>query len=141
MKQFKWVFCIFCFGTSVALAEGPAFDLITDMDVGYLLVNPKLPWGVDPFLKEPGFATIPEVKDKFKLGGIMYDKSQPMAVVNGKSVHVGDFVEDRMIERIGENYVILKKQSSEIEISLPPIRDPASVESGDEEDSAEGDEE
>ena len=61
-----------------------------------------------------------------------------MAIVNGESVITGDLIGDRRVKEIGENYVILKKQDSEIELNLPPLREPASedVDDDDEEDGA-----
>ena len=132
-----FIFCEVIANRAVA-ADPNTFEPIADIDLGFLMTNPKLPWGVDPFLKEPGFAQIPSTKENFKLGGIMYEKTSPMAVVNGKTVHEGDVVEDRLIEEIGENYVILKKHNSEIELNFPPLREPASL-GEDEDDAAEED--
>jgi hypothetical protein len=114
------------------------FEHMVDVDYSFFLTNAKIPWGVDPFLKEPGFAKVPAVQEKFVLEGIFYSKDEPLAIVNGKSVGTGDLVGDRHVEEIGENYVILKKQDSEIELNLPPVRDPASEADSDDEDEESG---
>ncbi len=121
--RFKMAVIIGVAFVSNAIPAGNSFEVITDIDLGFFLTNPKLPWGDDPFLKEPGFALVAPSNEKFILGGIAYTKSNPMAVVNGKTVHTGDQVGDRKIAEIGDNYVILKKHNSEIEINLPPLRD------------------
>ena len=111
-----------------------AFETISDVDYSFLLTNPKLPWGNDPFRKEPGFVSMPNSGDTFSLSGIVYSKNIPMAVINGKIVKEGDRVSDRRVSLIGDNFVILKKNDSEIELSLPPILE---SDSDDEEDQGE----
>jgi hypothetical protein len=110
------------------------FEHLVDVDYSFLMTKTKLPWGVDPFLKEPGFAKVQISEEKFELNGIIYSKNAPMAIVNGKSVGIGDHVGERLVEEIGENYVILKKQDSEIELNLPPLRAPASMNAVEDED-------
>lgn len=117
-----------------ARATEKELEMIPDVDLGFLLSQPKFPWGDDPFAKQPGFAQVPEENEKFALSGILFSRKFPMAVVNGKAVQEGDSVGSRMVKRIGANYVILKKQDSEIELSLPPV---ASAEPDAEDDSEE----
>ena len=106
-----------------AHAGDTSFEVLSDMDLGFLLSHPKMPWGEDPFIMDPGYAQVPSTEDKFTLNGIFFTKNDPMAVVNGKTVHEGDLVGDRRISEIGVNYVILKKRNSEIELTLPPLVD------------------
>lgn len=119
---------------TIAQANAEGFERLIEVDYSFFMTKAKLPWGVDPFLKEPGFVKIQSVEEKFVLTGIFYSKDQPMAIVNGISVGTGDQVGDRKVEEIGENYIILKKQNSEIELNLPPLREPASDETDDEGD-------
>ena len=100
----------------------PVFRHLVDVDYAFFLTRAKLPWGIDPFIKEPGFAKIKPADEKFELNGILYSKDHPMAIINGKSLGVGSFVGERSLIEIGENYVILKKEESEIEINLPPLK-------------------
>ena len=122
----------FCFAddTKMAKTEVPKspFERLIDVDYSFFMTKAKLPWGIDPFQKEPGFVKVDSVEDKFVLEGVFYSKDTQMAIVNGMSVSAGDMVGDRHVEEIGENYVILRKQDSEIELNIPPIRDPASDE-------------
>jgi hypothetical protein len=99
------------------------FDVISDVDYGFIMGQPKIPWGEDPFLRIPGFASVPSSEEKFTLGGVMFSKQSPSAVVNGKMVQEGDLIGSRVVKRIGENYVILKRKQSEIELTLPPVTD------------------
>lgn len=103
--------------------EENKFEVITDIDLGFFASPPKLPWGGDPFLKQPGFAKVTAAPAHFTLGGIVFSQDIPMAIVNGKKVKIGDQVEDRQVSDIGDNYVLLKKQGSEIELTLPPLQD------------------
>jgi len=103
------------------------FAHLVDVDYGFFMTKTKLPWGIDPFQKEPGFAKVPPVAEKLVLTGILFSKDQPSAIINGKSVGPGDLVGDRHVQEIGENYVILKKLDSEIELNLTPLREPASI--------------
>ena len=78
-------------------------------------------WGNDPFLKGPGYVKISVEPPVYTLNGIAYSEEDPIAVVNGKTVHVGETVGERWVSEIGENFVLLKKGASELEINLPPI--------------------
>ena len=100
-----------------AFAEGE----INNIDLSYFLNPPKLPWGVDPFLKSPGFAEVKTTEEKFVLNGVFFSEDSPSASINGKLVKTGDLIGDRHVEEIGENFVILRKQDSEIEINMPPL--------------------
>lgn len=103
--------------------SGADYEIIPDLDIGFLMSQPKLPWGEDPFLMQPGFANVPQKGEKFVLSGVLYGKKSPMAVINGKMVEEGAIVDGRLVQRIGENFVILKKNESEIQLTLPPLID------------------
>lgn len=151
MKNFKMLIIAFVwFGVTASAVEeqkaaAPAttqhFERLIDVDYSFFMTKAKLPWGVDPFMKEPGYAKVPTVEEKFELSGILYSKDEQIAIINGKSVQTGDQVGDRQVEEIGSNFVILRKQGSEIELNLPPVRDPASDEEVETEDEAVDDEE
>ncbi|NDG84650.1 MAG: hypothetical protein EBX52_06380 [Proteobacteria bacterium] len=110
------------------------FDVISDVDLGFLMTQPKFPWGEDPFLRKPGFADAGKDQEKFTLSGILFGQRFPLAVVNGKKVEEGDRVGSRMVKQIGPNFVILKKKDSEIELTLPPLQDEIPDEDSVEED-------
>jgi|GEM_PF-4756385 len=119
-----------------ALAGDQDFEVISDVDYGFIMGQPRIPWGEDPFLRNPGFAAVSSADEKFTLGGILFSKHSPSAVVNGKMVQEGDLIGTRVVKKIGQNYVILKRKNSEIELSLPPVSDdfPDEAPAGDEED-------
>ena len=122
-NTFFLICAVFLLAFPGAHAGEKDFDVISDVDFGFIMGQPRIPWGEDPFLKIPGFALVPSVDEKFTLGGIIFSKHNPSAVVNGKVVQEGDLIGSRMVKRIGENYVILKKKNSEIELALPPVID------------------
>ena len=128
------IFVLFQIANANADELRPPFERLVDVDYSFFMTKAKLPWGVDPFQKEPGFSKVQSVEEKFVLNGILYSKDEPIAIVNGKSVGAGDMVGDRHVEEIGENFVILKKQGSEIELNLPPLRDPASDDDSDDDE-------
>ena len=51
-----------------------------------------------------------------KLQGIVYDAANPVAIVNGKSVHAGDRVGDYKIVAIGRDRVAFKKADGSVTI-------------------------
>ena len=95
------------------------FEGMVDVELSHFVGPPKLPWGTDPFLKIPGFYFAKADTEKFILNGVFYNESGSLALINGKSVREGDYIGDRIVEEIGENFVILRKDGSEIEINLP----------------------
>ncbi len=110
----------------VSNPEPTKLETISEVDFSFFLTNPKLPWGSDPFLKQPGYIKQNGPNQDYSLNGIVYSKNIPMAVINGKIVKEGDRVNDRRVSLIGDNFVILKKQDSEIELVMPPIMDEGS---------------
>jgi hypothetical protein len=110
------------------------FETISDVDLGFLMTQPKFPWGEDPFLRKPGFSVVSPDQEKFTLTGILYGARFPLAVVNGKKVEEGDHIGSRMVKQIGPNFVILKKKDSEIELTLPPVTEAFPDEESDQDD-------
>ncbi len=128
-KVFFGILAILLFGMvdqpiSAATSQD-SMEAISEVDLTFFMTNPKLPWGTDPFRKNPGYMTMPksDANAQFSLGGIIYSKNVPMAVINGKTVKEGDRVGDRVVSIIGDNFVILKKKDSELELTLPPLAD------------------
>ena len=107
----------------ISVAESDhALESISEVDLTFFMTHPKMPWGTDPFHKHPGFANVPKKADsEFSLGAIIYSKNVPMAIINGKTVKEGDRILDRSVSSIGDNFVILKKKDSELELTLPPL--------------------
>lgn len=122
------------FGTETA--PGPVaqrLETVNDPDLSDLLIHPVIPWGADPFRKIPGFAKVAEKQHAYSLGGIVYNQAEPMAIINEEAVTIGDKIGDREVVSIGENYVILKKEDSLLELVLPPVAIGAEPEKGDDE--------
>ena len=107
-----------------------AFQSITDVDLTFLLSSPKVPWHGDPFLRKPGFHFVEDKNEKMVLDGIAWDREAPIAIINGKTVMVGQWVEESRVSEIGKTYVLLESGKSTIELSIYEDRTPAS-EAGD----------
>ena len=120
--------CFFAMSPAARAAEKPekderGFEVISEVDFGFLLTQPRFPWGEDPFLRKPGFAEVPKDQEKFTLSGILFGQRFPLAVVNGKKVEEGDRIGSRLVKQIGPNFVILAGKNSEIELTLPPLQE------------------
>jgi hypothetical protein len=108
--------------TAYAAQPGPRLEMIEDIDLGFFLSSPKAKWAGDPFERLPGFGpAISENPDSYKLTGILYSDEDPIATINQKNFRIGDTVNARTVTEIGENYVILKRGGSEIELVLPTV--------------------
>lgn len=119
----------FCVVLGFAFAQANATgdvqpSLIFETDIGFFMANPRVPWTNDPFVRAPGFVNDPGADEPYALGGILFDDEDPIAIINGRRVYVGDEVNGREVVDIGENWVILKRGGSEIELTLPPARRP-----------------
>jgi hypothetical protein len=99
--------------------EDRNYEFISEVDLGFLMTQPRFPWGEDPFLRKPGFSIVSSDPEKFVLSGVLTGAGVPMAVVNGKKVEAGDRIGTRIVKEIGPNFVILKKKDSEIELTIP----------------------
>lgn len=102
----------------------PRFQVLTDQDYNFFMTNPKIPWGNDPFESEPGYlGGVIDQPENYQLGGIVYSSEDPLAIIDGETVRVGDLVGKgrRKVKKIGKNYVILSNRFSEMELTLPPF--------------------
>lgn len=108
------------------------YEILSDVDITFLIGNPKTPWGPDLFRKSPGFAPIQPNTGKPKLQGIVYQGKNSTAFIDNKPRKTGDQVNTWRIAEIGTNFVVLDDGDSLIELVLPPTsrapserRDPA----------------
>ncbi len=76
----------------------------------------KLTWGRDPFKR---------VKAKSKaytrdliLNGVIWDEDDPYAIINGKVVVSGDYIESNLVVYIGKRGVILDSGSEQFELKV-----------------------
>jgi hypothetical protein len=99
-------------------------DFLLNVDRDFFIAEPKLSWGLDPFEKAPGYAELITKEEKFVLTGVMYSQKLPVAMINGVSVREGEIIEGRIVEEIGENYAVLRKGGSLLEISIAIPVDP-----------------
>lgn len=141
MKIFSFIFTFMAAGITVlsvhAEEKKSRFEHLIDVDYSFFGTRTKMQWGVDPFQKEPGFAKVNESEEKLELNGILYSDEEPTAIINGQNVVTGDVIGNRRVEEIGENYVILKRNGSEIELNLPPVQDPLPDEDQDDDEEKE----
>ena len=79
-------------------------------------------WAHDPFLRTPGFFKGKKIEYKFKLDGLIYDKENSMAIINGNTVYVNSFLEGGFrVTDIGPNYVIIDNGEKAKELQLPYV--------------------
>lgn len=105
---------------------------VSDVDFTHLTSPPQFEWGFNPFLRTPGFAAIdPDndvlTPDQLELDAIIHDPDEPLAIINGRTVGIGDLVEGLRIETIAANYVLIKGDGQHFELALPPAREAASA--------------
>jgi hypothetical protein len=117
-----------CLFLLIAAIQTPAWasielDPLVDVDPSYLSSDVTVPWSGNPFRKVAGYAKIQAKEEEFVLGGIVYNSSDPIAIVNDEEVGVGDMIGDRVVDTIGKNYVVLRKGDSLKELVLPPAED------------------
>lgn len=117
----------FCISLSASSKENE-YEILSDIDLGFLLNQPKIPWGEDPFLRQAGFTIASSEDDKFSLSGVLFGEKSPMAIINGKMVEEGAKIGSRFVKQIGPNFVILKKKNSEIELTLPALPETVTAE-------------
>jgi hypothetical protein len=103
--------------------ENQAIQPISDTDFNHLKTAPSLNWGTNPFSRKPGYVTIDPAIDEisvehFHLGGIIYDKMDPVAIINGQTVGIGDPIDGLEVEAIAPNYVIIRGEGNHFELSL-----------------------
>jgi hypothetical protein len=105
-------------------------EIASDTDFDYQAM-PEFHWAMDPFLKVPGQTRLPDLSpEQYKLEAVTVKGENPVAVVNGQVVHVGDKVNGRLVVRIEKDFVLLEAGGSIVEASLyDEDRAPASTES------------
>jgi len=107
------------------------FVSISDVDFSQLALPPQFKWGGDPFLKQPGFVAVdPDLEqtpDKLHLEAIIFDPEDPIAIVNGKSVRVGNHVSDYVVEVITASYVVVRGHGGRSELNLAAASEKASI--------------
>ena len=75
----------------------------------------RLAWGRDPFT---GGAAGAEVSG-FDLSGILWDATQPIAVINGQMLRVGDELESYKVTQIAQDSVLLSDGSQTLTLAIP----------------------
>ena len=77
-------------------------------------------WGNDPFRaldKSTGYRGTVE-KPRWKLSGIVYNSNKPLAIINGKSVAVGDKLGSASIVKIKRESVILEQSGTRVTLKV-----------------------
>jgi hypothetical protein len=108
-----------CLVPTFASDSEPQLEVISDLDLDFLISSPKIPWGEDVFRKTPGFVHVESEKKRPKLRGIIYLGNRSKAFIDDRVLGLGDEVGDRVITEIGANFVVLEAGDSQIELTLP----------------------
>jgi hypothetical protein len=81
-----------------------------------------LPWGRDPFGARKKYAVAPQtttlgtVRPVWTVTGIIYSSRNPMAIISGATVGVGDMVNQARVVRIEKKKVTLEYNGSRFDI-------------------------
>ncbi|MBU6374524.1 MAG: hypothetical protein KGQ59_00870 [Bdellovibrionales bacterium] len=102
-----------------AVRQADPYRGLWDQEHHLLFARPELTWGRDPFLKQPGFALNEFDEPKWELVAVFFDDETSEAIINGKRVRAGDEIQGRVVEEIGQNYVLLSRDDSVLELNLP----------------------
>lgn len=81
----------------------------------------KLAWGTDPFRhkKAPNVKpTSRATKPVWKLGGILYNSTSPVAYINKKAIRVGDIVNNARVVAIDKKSVTLELEGNRFTIKV-----------------------
>lgn len=121
MKVLFWIFLslspIDCLA-DISILATPEGEVISDVDAG-LNSDPELPWSTDPFIKIPGNIARPAEDDSdIALQATSLAGNRPSAIINDRILQAGDKVKDRYIREIGNEYVLMEKGGSIIEVGL-----------------------
>ena len=80
------------------------------------------PWGEDPFrdyLRSQTGATGRKISSvRWSLSGILFNKDNPLAFVNGRSVRIGDVIDKARVVAIERKTVILEHKGNQITLSV-----------------------
>ena len=76
----------------------------------------QVTWGRDPFLR--GRTT--DTTSDLTLSGILWDASQPMAIINGQTLHVGDQLEGYHVTEITQDHVSVSDGTQILQLLVAP---------------------
>lgn len=76
-------------------------------------------WGTDPFRAgKKSRAKIKAPKKVWKLSGIVFNETKPLAIINGKSVGVGDMIGDAKVIKIEREKVVIEYAGNSINLRV-----------------------
>ena len=78
----------------------------------------KLTWGDDAFYQNAGFIETPIEVEEVVLSAIIYDRKNPMAIVNGEAIKLNAMIGKRKVIKIGRKYILLQRGTSIIEVQM-----------------------
>src|SRR3989339_1145598 len=105
------------FFSSIAICAEAPLQMISDNYFPIIDKEIELAWGHDAFIKSAGVRRAPAATEELPtLSAIMYDPEAPLAIVNGSTVGLNSMVGQREVIEIGSDYILLKKDSSIIEL-------------------------
>ena len=76
----------------------------------------QVAWGRDPFLR--GRTT--DATSDLTLSGILWDANQPMAIINGQTLHVGDHLEGYRVTEITQDRVSVSDGTQILQLLVAP---------------------
>jgi type II secretory pathway component PulC len=94
------------------------------MDTTVLAQLRNSDWGDDPFKKgSTAMVDAPQTAEhnfspQWNLSGIVYSPKDPLAIINGKMVRVGDIIEDAKVTKIEKKKVTLDYSGSSMTLTV-----------------------
>jgi len=76
-------------------------------------------WGADPFRAGNKYKVNKKAPKKvWKLSGIVFNDFNPLAIINGKSIGVGDIIEGAKVLKIERKRVVIEHAGNSISLSV-----------------------
>ncbi|MFH2035793.1 MAG: hypothetical protein ABIJ45_05265 [Candidatus Zixiibacteriota bacterium] len=104
----------------LAAAKHNVIEHLNKLDSELIDKYSKLSWGSDPFFRGTHTTAVKSanIQPGWHLAGIIYNETNPHAVINNKIVQNGDSVDGAEIITIEKDRVVLQKNGSEFTLSI-----------------------
>jgi hypothetical protein len=80
-----------------------------------------LPWERDPFTRSfqaTTDITIPSISSEWELGGILFDETNPTAIINSRIVKAGEMIDGARVLKIDKSKVLLERNGNPFALSI-----------------------
>ncbi|MDH4157467.1 MAG: hypothetical protein OEW00_09370 [candidate division Zixibacteria bacterium] len=100
-----------------AVQESPVSDSaeISLMDID---ARERLPWGQNPFLRRHVSPVTASEYTPWVLSGIIYNEREPMAIINKRTLRMGDIINRARVTKINRGTVVLEYDGNEFTLQV-----------------------